>query len=462
VRRLWLPAAVLALSIVAPAHAAPEHAEIAYASGDKLWAARADGSERRLLGTGGQPAWSPDGARLAYMKGDEDGSQIVLLGDGDMAPLRKGVSDQSPAWSPDGSQLVFSRFAARGNRYRSSIVVLDLASRAERVLVTHRLFPRFDYVAQPAWSPDGATIAYTHSRIDREADIRPEIRTVPADGGASRLLVRDAQSPGWSPSGDRLAFASVRDRNGKICSSDQCWFAGEIYTAAADGSDPVRLTDNEGNDAGPRWSPDGSRILFSSDRNLPSRGGQWTEAEEVYSIGADGSCLTWLTNGTPPSGGATWRPASGGRFDPGSCDPGERAPRADHPRLPSVRGGLWLGPEHRGLLLSDVGRAGRSRFLFYDDCARFEGCAETIELASEPACPRRFLPRHPQRRFRMRGARVLYDGREHAAHVLSGRAITSIRLSRGNRLAEVRRLVAALRPYGASSARGRLAPPRAC
>ena len=63
---------------------------------------------------------------------------------------------------------------------------------------------------------------------------------------------------------DRIAFAGVRDRNAKICSSDECRYAGKIYTSAADGGDPRRLTENEGDDADPRWSPDGTRAPCSA------------------------------------------------------------------------------------------------------------------------------------------------------------------------------------------------------
>jgi Tol biopolymer transport system component len=418
--------------------AAPGHAEIAFVSDGRIWSARADGSERRLLARGTAPRWSPDGSRLAYVRG----GRLVVDGR-PVTPRRKGVEDSGPAWSPDGGSLVFARFATRG--YRTSIVVRELATGAERVLVSARLAPNFDAVSQPDWSPDGATVAYTHSRLDAQHDIRPQIRTVPAAGGPSRLLIRDAQAPAWSPDGRRLAFASVRDRNGKLCSSDECWFAGEVYSAAADGSDLRRLTDNEGDDAGPRWSPDGSRILFTSDRNLPSRGGIRHQAEEVYSIAADGSCLTWLTNGTPASGAPTWRPASGGRFDPGTCDPATRVPRIDPPRLPRARG-LWLGREFDGLLLSHVSRWRQTRFLSYNDCARFDGCRDSVDLANHPA-RHAHVPRTAERRFRVRGAVVLYDGPDHPAYVLRGRVVTTIRLGDGNTVAGVRRVARHLRPY---------------
>ena len=98
---------------------------------------------------------------------------------------------------------------ARNERFRTSIVVRDLASGAERVLVTQRLFPRFDAVSEPAWSPDGATIVYTHSRIDGEANLRPEIRTDP--GGRRHV---DAVDPRRAVAGvvARRRAAGVRER----------------------------------------------------------------------------------------------------------------------------------------------------------------------------------------------------------------------------------------------------------
>ena len=60
----------------------------------------------------------------------------------------------------------------------------------------------------------------------------------------------------------------------------------------------------------------------------------------------------------------------------------------------------------------------------------------------------------------MRGALVLYQGRESAAYVVSARTVTGIRHTGRMRLSDVRRIVRQLRPYRAQSARGRLAPPR--
>jgi Tol biopolymer transport system component len=480
--RAWRVGAVLVvvgLALPAGASGAPEHAEVAFVSGGSIFAARADGSERRALASPRQPGeqlaypvWSPDGTTLVYVSavaqgGDPetgpDAARLMIF-DGvvsrPLTALRDGVYDTSPTWSPDGSMLAFARTTEARNRFRSTIVTMSLATGAERTLAAVHLGARFRSVGEPAWSPDGSTIAYTQARLDSEYHFRPLIRVVPSAGGEPRTVIRDAQSASWSPDGGRLAFASVRDRNGRRCGSDECWYAGELYTARADGSDARRLTFNEGDDARPTWSPDGSRLLFTSDRNLPER-----DSSEVYSIASEGSCLTWLTNGTPSSGQPAWRPGTGTRYDPGSCDPGSRPALIDTPRLPRVRDGLWLGARFDGLLLSDIQRSGRDRYLAYDDCEHFDPrrCPQTVLLVIEPACKTftfRGITENAYRLRRRRGALLAFAGGEADGILFSGHTVTSIQLGTRNRLADVHRVVRGLRPLDHRRPVRRLAPPR--
>ena len=83
--------------------------------------------------------------------------------------------------------------------------------------------------------------------------------------------------PAWSPDGTKIAFTSSRDGN------------FEIYVMGTDGSNPTRLTDNNADDGSPAWSPDGTKIAFDTDRNDGSN--------EIYVMAADGSSPTRLTNG---------------------------------------------------------------------------------------------------------------------------------------------------------------------
>ena len=465
---MWA-ATVAAAGLALAAPSGP--AEIAYTHDGAIWAARSDGSGAHALvapppHTGlAEPRWSPDGTRLAYTSSPSENASQIMVFDGAVAravmPLKRKELDGSPAWSPDGTKLAFGRIGgARPRDWASSIVVRDLATGAERVLARVRVLPRLSSVSVPRWSPDGRQIAYTLTQLNRHARFRPQIRVVGAEGGRSRRLVADGQQAVWSPDGRRLAFISTHDRHGLRCGSDECWYAGELYTADSSGHGLVRLTRTEGDELLPEWSPDGSRILFTSDQSLPSEN---ADASEAYSVAADGSCETWLTNGAPSSGLASWRPGSGDRYDPGSCDPAAR-PLADEARPPAAfPGALWFGPTHDGQLYTHTQREGAAHSLVYDDCARFAPpCSGPTYVTSEPACRMvsvRGLADNPYRFLHVHGALVAYYDSTASARVLSGPAITSLQLDGPNGVRDARRAVAALRPIGATAPPPRLAAP---
>jgi TolB protein len=106
------------------------------------------------------------------------------------------------------------------------------------------------------------------------------------DGGSVRRLTtspHDDGYPRWSPDGRRIAFVSQRD---SVLTAGRWARAQAIYVMNADGSGARRLTDPEEGIAGsPAWSPDGRRIAFT-------RSGQWTN---LWIMNADGSGKTRLT-----------------------------------------------------------------------------------------------------------------------------------------------------------------------
>ncbi len=393
----------------------PESLDIAYSYAGGIHVMRPDGSGSVRLSPSrspssavydGQPAWSPDGSRLAFVRSverqdDEFRSRVVILDGTSEHPLTRASRHivQSPAWSPDGRQVAFTRVRLAGEQYWTDIVVAPVDGGAERVLWRQRLFPRLSSVGEPAWSPDGARVAFTRSRLSRDYDFRSSLLIVEAAGGGRpRLLAREAGDAVWSPDGTKIAFASGRDRNGKWCTSDECGYNCELYVMNADGSEPLRLTNSRGDDSSPSWSPDGRRIVFASNRN--NRDDYPGEDTELYSIGADGSCLTWLTNGAPESSGPSWRNrGAGAETAPGTCGATPRPARTevlDSALARRLRGGaFWLGERFGRLLLTrfdheDHGGSRGSRVISYDDCTRFRvrDCPRALDLYVTPICSR--------------------------------------------------------------------------
>lgn len=447
-------AAVMAV-FAAPAAAAP--ARIAFSSDEQLWTMNADGSDARQLthlrAHAYQPAWSPDGSTIAFTS--EGGRIWTVASDGTGAQrltprVQKATYETSPAWSPDGTRIAFARTRFFQKSLRTSIMVRDADSGNERTVVSERLKQLGSY-SQPGWSPAGERLVVTRAVVGKHNYFQPSIFSVALDGTDRRPLASGGSGGSYSPDGTKIAFVSVRDRNGEQCGSDECWYRAELYVMNADGSGMTRLTRNKGDEQSAAWSPDGGRIAFSSTRNYP-RG----EAAEVYSIRPDGSCLTWLTNGTAESGMPAWEPGASLSSDPGGCGAVDRAPvanvRPPTRTRPRAFEPLWLGPVVGGnMLLSHIDGAS----LYYDDCGSFEPkqCGGPVDVEQHSSC-RLDSPVYKGwyvRRLRRLHGALVFDGRR-GVDVYTG--TTALTLYGGGPAG-----AAALRPFGADAAPASLPPP---
>jgi TolB protein len=161
-------------------------------------------------------------------------------------------SDIEPAWSPDGTKIAFSTDRDAGD-YEVYVMHADGTN---PVRLTNS--PGED--GQPAWSPDGSKLAFATTRDAPTDSLHPEIYVMSAvDGSGPVNLTLDAAAdlePAWSPDGTKIAFAS--DRSGQF----------EIWVMNANGTNPVRLTHGSKPAELPAWSPDGTKIAYDSDGHI--------------------------------------------------------------------------------------------------------------------------------------------------------------------------------------------------
>jgi WD40-like Beta Propeller Repeat/RTX calcium-binding nonapeptide repeat (4 copies)/F5/8 type C domain len=176
-------------------------------------------------------AYSPDGTKIAF-ESDRDGSQRIWVmnadGSGAHAITNSFTAADMPTWSPDGSELAF---AAGG-----AIWLTSADGVGARRLVDG------PNAADPAWSPDGATILF---------DMNPDLGGYDvysarvSDGALTRLTTHPASdtNPVWSPDGTRIAFTSTRTGS------------SELFTMAPDGSDQTQLTNSGAVTIRAAWQP---------------------------------------------------------------------------------------------------------------------------------------------------------------------------------------------------------------
>jgi Tol biopolymer transport system component/DNA-binding winged helix-turn-helix (wHTH) protein len=216
-----------------------------------------------------QPAFSPDGSRVAFRRESfvpgNSGIWVKQVGGEELIQVTNGDSDQNPVWSPDGRSIAFSRVS---DMQRAICEVSSSGGESRQVYETN-FVPGH---AEIDWSPDGKTIAFSA----KGKQGFPAIFLLDLSSRNAHQITEPAVSdedwgPAFSPDGNQIVFVRVND----------------LMLMPADGGELRRLTPNPMRILGsPAWAADGQSIIFAAESRV-DRGALWR-------IPASGGVPAWV------------------------------------------------------------------------------------------------------------------------------------------------------------------------
>jgi Tol biopolymer transport system component len=150
-----------------------------------------------------------------------------------------------PDWSPDGTRIVYAEARPTRRGADNRLVIMNADGTGRRPLTTYG----GRNAINPKFTPDGQTILFEELR---QSGRRSRIMAMPSAGGSARIVY---DSPGWdtnpipSPDGTRILFTSDQHQPARERINPRF----ELYTMAADGTGVMRLTTNRSIDFFPDW-----------------------------------------------------------------------------------------------------------------------------------------------------------------------------------------------------------------
>lgn len=273
----------------------------------QIFTANPDGSNQTQLtsdGENGLPAWSRDGKRIAFMAFRGSDQFIGVMNDDGSNQQLLASGGKAPDWSPDGAHIAYSRDDGQ-------VWVMTPDGGNDAPVTSSATFK-----VRPSWSPDGTQMVFMQvGNPGSPTDPKPQVGIMNADGtnehiltaadrtnvctqsdGTTRVLetAHDANAPAWSPVDDRIVFWSgIETKYGQVWSIHADQTAGTQLTAET----------HHSNNDDPSWSPDGTKILFSTGRS---------GANELWVMDADGGNEMRLfpIDAGPTPGRGAWQPIS--------------------------------------------------------------------------------------------------------------------------------------------------------